>query len=382
MATVTPQKKNYIGTTYLGGTGGAGGVYNNNSGQITNGEVRLNATAQGAPGSRGGYTVLPVGKGGSLTGWIASQGGLPTSQKTNDTKTGGSSKSSTGTSSSSTNMANAYNALLAAYKQNDYSDYLAQMRAAAQSAYDRGMSALNSAYDNQMSSLSNNLNETKNTLLNQYNRSKQNIVDDAAASLKQAYINKMQNERNLRQQMSAMGLNGGATETTMAGMLNNYGNARNEINTTQNKNLSSLEGNYNDNLSSAMQAYNSAVANANLQKAQQQISLENALANNQISALGDYQTLMQRENQNYLDLLKTAIANGASFAYNPSEANNGVNAIAYNQASMPTNTNYAAALQALMNAQQTPGGGSAISLSNSVLDNNYLADILKKLQGA
>jgi hypothetical protein len=307
--------------------------------------------------------------------------------KVGNTKTGGTTGGSSGgragasaSAGSSSNMANAYNALLAAYRQNDYSDYLAQMRAAAQSAYDRGMSALNSAYDNQLSSLSNNLNETRNQLANQYNRSKQNIADDAAASLKQAYINKLQSERNLGQQMSAQGLTGGATETTMANMLNNYGNARNEINTTQNRNLSNLEGNYSDNLSQAKQAYNSAVANANLQKAQQAMQLENALANNQISALGDYQSLMQRENQNYLDLLKAAISNGASFNYTPTEANNGFNAIAVNQASMPTSSNYNAALQALMNAQQAPGtNNTGISVVNPATQGNALADFIAAL---
>lgn len=288
----------------------------------------------------------------------------------------------TSSASAAANMANAYNSLLAAYRQNDYSDYLAQMRAAAQDAYDRGMSALNSAYDNQMSSLSKNLDETRNQLANQYNRSKQNITDDAAASLRQAYINRMQSQRNLGQQMSAMGLSGGATETTLANMLNNYGNARNEINTMQNKNLSNLEGNYSDNLSQAMQAYNSAVANANLQKAQQAMSLENALANNQISALGDYQSLMQRENQNYLDLLKTAIANGASFNYNPTSANNAVTGYAMTQASPEQIQNNYAAIQALMNAQQTPGGGAAISLVNTPsTQQNYLANILSQLRG-
>ena len=288
-----------------------------------------------------------------------------------------------GSSSSASNTAAAYNALLAAYKQNDYSDYLNQMRAAAQAAYDRGMGALNSAYDKQMSSLSDNLNETRNQLLNNYNYSRGNINNDAADSLKQAYINRMQSERNLGQQMSAQGLSGGATETTMANMLNNYGNARNSINTTANRSLADLENNYNNNLSTAQQAYNSAVANANLQKAQQAMQLENALSNNQISALSDYQSLMQRENQNYLDLLKTAIANGANFAYTPTSANNAVNAVAVNQATMPTaNTNYAA-LQALANAQQTPGSGAAISLTNPYnAQNNYLAQILSQLKGA
>ena len=284
--------------------------------------------------------------------------------------TGGSSSKS-----SSSSLANAYNALLAAYKQNDYSDYLRQMREAAQSAYDRGMGALNSAYDNQMNSLSNNLNETRNQLTNQYNRSRDSINQDAENSLKQAYINKMLSQRNLGQQMTAQGLTGGATETTMANMLNNYGNARNNINTTLNNNLSNLEGNYSDNLSQAMQAYNSAVANANLQKAQQQMSLENALANNQISALGDYQTLMQRENQNYLDLLKAAIQNGASFSYDPTAANNAVKAVAVQQAANPNLVNNYATIQELMGGGNTPGVNTpGVTVLNQAANNGNLND--------
>lgn len=326
-----------------------------------------NLTDRGYPGSRGTSSGVA---------------GTRTTTTTKKSSGGGSSSGSYGaaTASSQANAANAYNALLAAYRQNDYSDYLAQMRAAAQSAYDRGMSALNNAYNSQMNSLSSNLNETRNQLANQYNRSRQNIADDAAASLKQAYINKMQNEKNIRQQMSAMGLTGGATESTLANMLNNYGNARNEIHTTQNKNLSNLEGNYSDNLSQAQQAYNSAVANANLQKAQQAMQLENALSNNQISALGDYQSLMQRENQNYLDLLKTAIANGASFSYDPTSANNQIAAVSYNQAANPTSVNNLAALQALMNAQQAPGTNNpGISVVNPATQGNALADFIAAL---
>ena len=285
-------------------------------------------------------------------------------------------------SSSSNSAGNAYSSLLAAYQaqQSDYDKYLAEMRAAAQNAYDRGMNALNSAYDSQLSSLSSNLNETRNQLANQYNRSKQNITDDAANSLRQAYINKMLSERNLGQQMTALGLNGGATETTLANMLNNYGSARNNINTTQNNNLSNLEGNYSDNLSQAMQAYNSAVANANLQKAQQAMSLENALANNQISALGDYQSLMANRNSQYLDLLKAAMANGASFTYDPTEAINGVNAVAVQQASNPTVANNYAALQALMDAQNAKGT-PGITYLNTASGTDTLQDMINKLRG-
>lgn len=325
----------------------------------------------------GGGGLLPTSKKQQVS--LTNPYTVQNAQKQSSGSTTTARRSSGGSSSGGYSTADAYNALLAAYKANDYSDYYNQMKAAAQSAYDRGMSALNDAYGAQMNSLNDNLSSTRSQLLNNYNYSRNNIANDAADSLRQAYINRMNSERNLGQQMSAQGLSGGATETTLAGMLNNYGNARNNINTTANRSYADLENNYNNNLASAQQAYNSAVANANLQKAQQAIALENALANNQISALGDYQSLMQRENQNYLDLLKTAIANGANFAYTPTSANNAVQGVAVQQASMPTNSNYAAALQAMLNAQQTPGGGAAISLSNPAVQSNYIADILRQL---
>ena len=355
--------KGYVPTSVPAGSYGSSNISN---GVVTAGG---NLTGRGYPGSVG---VSSSGVAGTRT---ANNGSSTRSS-------GGSSSRSSASASSSSNMANAYNALLAAYKQNDYSDYLRQMREAAQGAYDRGMSALNSAYDAQMNSLNDNLSSTKGQLLDQYNRSKQNITDDAAESLRQAYINRMKSERNLGQQMSALGLTGGATETTLAGMLNNYGNARNNINTTQNKNLSNLEGNYNDNLAQAQQAYNSAVASANLQKAQQAMSLENALANNQISALSDYQSLMQRENSNYLDLLKAAIANSASFSYDPTAANNAVNAVAVQQAANPTLANNYAAIQAIMNAENVPGTSTpGITVVNPTTQGNYLQQILSQLRG-
>lgn len=325
---------------------------------------KTNLTAAGYPSSIGysGTTTTGGSTGGSTR-----------------TSSGGGSSRSSSAGSSSTNLANAYNALLAAYRQNDYSDYLAQMREAAQNAYDRGMGALNSAYDSQLSSLKDNLSETRNQLTNQYNRSLNNINKDAESSLRQAYINKMFSQKNLGQQMSALGLSGGATESTLANMANNYGNARSNINTVRNKNISDLEGNYSDNLSQAMQAYNSAVASANLQRAQQAMSLENALANNQISALGDYQTLMQRENQNYLDLLKAAIANGASFSFDPTQANNAFNAVAVQQAANPALVNNLTAIQELM-GQNAPGvSAPGMTVINPATQGNSLAQTLAML---
>ena len=74
------------------------------------------------------------------------------------------------------------------------------------------------------------------------------LTDTTNEALKQAYINKMQTLRNLPQQMSAQGLNGGASETTLASMNNNYGNARNQLETERLKQLANLQNTYQNNL--------------------------------------------------------------------------------------------------------------------------------------
>lgn len=337
------------------------------------GVVRGTTSDSGLLNDRGYPTTTQYGS--------SSGGGSGTKTSTGGSGSGGSRAGGSGSGGGVSDSAAAYNALLAAYRQNDYADYLAQMRAAAQKAYDNSMNSLNNAYNEQMNSLNSNLQSTRDQMLKNYNYSRGNIANDAESSLRQAYINNMLSRRNLGQQMTAQGLSGGATETTLAGMLNNYGNARNDINNTANKSYADLENNYNSNLAQAQQAFNSAVANANLQKAQQQMSLENNLANNQMSALSDYHQLMQRENQNYLDLLKAAIANGASFSWNPTEANNEVKAVALQQAANPTlATNYQA-IQDLLSAQSAPGTTTpGITVVNPATSGNYLEQILSQLR--
>ena len=100
----------------------------------------------------------------------------------------------------------------------------------------------------------------------------------------------MLNRKNLQQSLTAQGLNGGASETTQASMLNNYGTARNEIETQQAKSLAELLRTYNDNISSAQNAWSSQMASLELQKMQQLQAAENALNNMQTAALGNIST--------------------------------------------------------------------------------------------
>ena len=176
---------------------------------------------------------------------------------------------------------------------NPWDDWLNKRNGMLQSAYDNSMGALEEAYGAYMAAMAENLASAQGALEDAYGRSAKNIKADAAESLKQAYVNKMLTAKNFDQQMSAQGITGGASETTRASMENNYGNARNEINTTTNRNLSDLEGQKNMQLAQALQAYNSAVAQAQLQKAMQMADLENMLASGQMGALDDYYSMMQ-----------------------------------------------------------------------------------------
>ena len=72
--------------------------------------------------------------------------------------------------------------------------------------------------------------------------------DATDSALRQAYINRMQQQRNLNQLLSAQGLNGGASETTTAGMLNNYANSRNALETERTAQLAKLMNTYQNNL--------------------------------------------------------------------------------------------------------------------------------------
>lgn len=239
---------------------------------------------------------------------------------------------STPEATSNFDYSGAYRKLLEAYqgRQGEYQSYLDQMNELAQNAYDRGMSSLNdtygeqmnllrSSYQNQQNTLKSNLDRALQSLLDTYNNSKKTVSSDAENSLKQAYLSNMLAKRDIAQRLSAMGLNGGMTETTLAGLANQYGNNRNDINKALNTNLANLatgyskdrsnvEGNYASELANALSSYNNAIANANAQKLAQVIALEDALAGNKMNAYSNYQSMLSDYNKNYYDLLRSAIA--------------------------------------------------------------------------
>lgn len=62
-----------------------------------------------------------------------------------------------------------------------------------------------------------------------YNRAVQQSQKQADSQLKEAYINRMQNQRNLNQNLAIAGIRGGATETSNIKLANQYGQARSGI---------------------------------------------------------------------------------------------------------------------------------------------------------
>ena len=173
---------------------------------------------------------------------------------------------------------------------------LAAQRAAAEQAYNESMerldatkanslNRLNSAWDVNKNMLKSNLDTTLNRLQTQYDYSRGVVDDDAKDSLREAYINYMMNKKNLAQGLSAMGMSGGATESSMAKMYNNYGSSRNNINTTLAKNVANLLNELINNKSSANQLYNSQYADAQNQYASQLNNLEQYAYNQEAQLL-------------------------------------------------------------------------------------------------
>ena len=181
--------------------------------------------------------------------------------------TSGSGSGSGSSSSSAAAAAAAYQAYLEEIRR--------RQQEAADAAYNRNVSAMNQAFDQRGELLKGNLDTTLANLQTDYDASRDVINRDATEAAREAYINRMMSQRNLAQNMAAQGLSGGASETTLAGLENNYGNARNQIAATANENLGSLEDLYTKNRNSAMQEYNDQLAADALARAQYMTQFEN-----------------------------------------------------------------------------------------------------------
>lgn len=263
----------------------------------------------------------------------------------------------------------------------DYGAYLnsllAQRRAAAESAYNNAISRINDAYNSAASSFGNIYNRGVDTLNGSYNNSQNKINQQAQDSMQEAYVNKMRSMKNLSQQLAAMGMSGGASESATAGLINNYGNARNGIQKTWNTNLSDLEQTYNANLNDLYSAYQSQMANLANVKAQQLNQAEMNLANMiSDSSGGLYQALLNISPTTLQNALSGAVANQNAYTPVATEATNVVNPVNTQQVNdMGEATQYAKYLASLQ-AGANNSYQAAQALVNAGLDNKTITDLI------
>lgn len=248
-----------------------------------------------------------------------------------------------------------------------------QQRAYAENAYRAGMDRLSQAFNAKSGALKDNLNSTLSNLQRQYDYSKKEVNDDANKSFREAYINYMLNKKNLNQNLTAQGIGGGAAESTMAGMYNNYGNSRNNISTTLNDNLASLENTYQGNVASAQQQYNSEYANALSDYLNYQNQMEQNLANNIIGSYGNMVNSLGNLNTDYTSSLYDLLKKQGDFSFNNTNNTLGIDNVSVeSQNNMGSVTDWAK-YQAMIQQMQNSGQSNAQiiqSLMNSGVDRN------------
>lgn len=134
-------------------------------------------------------------------------------------------------------------------------------------------SDLLAAYNARQAALQQNYDAALAQLKKSYEDSVSGLRTQGEDALRQAYINMMMNKRGLGQSLEAQGLRGGATESSLANLYNNYASNRNEIaravedkladiGNTYGNNVANLGMQYNTNSADAMSDYQTQLANA------------------------------------------------------------------------------------------------------------------------
>lgn len=171
------------------------------------------------------------------------------------------------------------NAQLAEY-DNQYNSLMENLL----SAYNMNNASLDDYYNQVLAALGNNYSDTENYLNGQLGNSQQALEDDRRRALQEAYIARMMQEKQLADQLDAYGLSGGASESVMANLRNNYMNNRAGVEERIQTSLRDLLQNYMGNISNARQSYNQALMNAEQNRLNARQGYANNLAEAQSNA--------------------------------------------------------------------------------------------------
>lgn len=158
----------------------------------------------------------------------------------------------------------------------EYNNQYDSLMANLLSAYDMNNASLDDYYNQILAVLGNNYADTESLLRGELGNSQQALEDDRRRALQEAYIARMMQEKQLADQLDAYGLSGGASESVMANLRNNYLNNRANVEEKVQTSLKDLLQNYLSNLSNARQNYNQSLMNAE----QNRLSARQGYANN------------------------------------------------------------------------------------------------------
>lgn len=316
------------------------------------------------------YEKNKSSKADTLTGTTGSAGSSSSGRGSSSVR-----GSSSGSGAGYSGLSDYQSQLAALYgsQQSKLAELQAQQRAAAEEAYRNGMANLDRSWSAKTSALSDNLNNTLASLARQYQNSKKEVNADADKSFREAYVNYMQNRKNINQNLSAQGLSGGAAESTMAGMYNNYGNSRNDISTTLNDNLTSLENLYQNNRAEAQSAYNTQYAQALSDYLNYQNQMEQNLASNIIGSYGNMVNSLGNLNSGYTDALYGLLQKQAQYEYANSKATNAMDNVSTQSLNnIGSVTDYAKNLMNEMRAQGADDATIIRQLANNGVDTNAI----------
>lgn len=163
--------------------------------------------------------------------------------------------------------------------QSIYENYLAQILADQKAASEARQRALEENYNRALA-----------TLQEKHNNEVSNLQNSADDSMRQAYISYMLGQKGINQQLANQGINGGATESILANLYNNYGSNRNAIANQLQQGLAQLNANYNGNVASLAESY----------------------GNNLADVLADYYDSAASTKENYASKIASLLASQAS----------------------------------------------------------------------
>lgn len=171
-------------------------------------------------------------------------------------------------------------------------DLLDQRLADYDGNYTSLLDLLANNYGDLLNALGLNYSDTEALLNGQFTNSKNELEAARRRALQEAYISRMMQEKNLADQLDAYGLTGGAAESVMANMRNNYANNRYAVEENLQNNLRQLLQQYLENLAGARDRYNNSLMNAQSNRFNALVDAAQTRSQQRDDAIGDlYNTL-------------------------------------------------------------------------------------------